>query len=88
MSELGAVNVLFFASLRELYGQSQVSFETELPCTAEALRERLAAGQSEQVKSGLCHEDVKLALNQEHADWSALVNSGDELALFPPVTGG
>ena len=31
---------------------------------------------------------VRVAVNQEYADPDHPVNAGDEVALFPPVTGG
>ncbi len=31
---------------------------------------------------------VRVAVNQEFADWDHPVAPGDEVALFPPVTGG
>lgn len=31
---------------------------------------------------------VRAAVNQEHVDMSHPVNEGDEVAFFPPVTGG
>lgn len=31
---------------------------------------------------------VRCAVNQEHADLDAPVKAGDEVAFFPPVTGG
>lgn len=31
---------------------------------------------------------VKVAVNQEHVPFDHPVRSGDEVALFPPVTGG
>jgi molybdopterin synthase sulfur carrier subunit len=31
---------------------------------------------------------VRVAVNQEFAEFDHLVASGDEIALFPPVTGG
>jgi len=31
---------------------------------------------------------VRVAVNQEHSDLSAPVRPGDEIAFFPPVTGG
>lgn len=33
-------------------------------------------------------EAIKAAVNQEHAPFSHPVKAGDEVALFPPVTGG
>lgn len=31
---------------------------------------------------------VRVAVNQEYASWDTPVGSNDEVALFPPVTGG
>lgn len=31
---------------------------------------------------------VRVAVNQEYADLKQLVKDGDEIAFFPPVTGG
>ncbi|MBI1210778.1 MAG: molybdopterin converting factor subunit 1 [Alphaproteobacteria bacterium] len=31
---------------------------------------------------------VRVAINQEHASFAAPVGAGDEVAFFPPVTGG
>ena len=33
-------------------------------------------------------EVVRVAVNQEHADFDAAIKPGDEIAFFPPVTGG
>lgn len=31
---------------------------------------------------------VRVAVNQEHANFECLIHPGDEIAFFPPVTGG
>ncbi len=31
---------------------------------------------------------VRVAVNQEYAQWDTALSSEDEVALFPPVTGG
>jgi sulfur-carrier protein len=31
---------------------------------------------------------LRAAINQDYADWDAVVKAGDEIAIFPPVTGG
>ncbi len=31
---------------------------------------------------------VRAAVNQEHVSFEAKIGDGDEIALFPPVTGG
>ena len=32
--------------------------------------------------------NVLVAVNQQHSDFDATVEEGDEVAFFPPVTGG
>ena len=31
---------------------------------------------------------IKVAINQEFSDFDATITTGDEIAFFPPVTGG
>ena len=83
------VKVLFFASLREQLGTGAV--ELEIPpavATVAALREHLRGlGASYEVVLAE-KKALRVALNQEMAQASAPIRSGDEIAFFPPVTGG
>ena len=83
------VKLLFFAGLREQLGSS--GEEIELPAgvsTLAGIREHLKSrgGNYERVFSGKAL--VRMALNQEMAQPAAVVKAGDEVAFFPPVTGG
>jgi molybdopterin synthase sulfur carrier subunit len=83
------VKLLFFAGLREQLGSS--GEEIELPAgvtTLAGIREHLKSrgGNYERVFSGKAL--VRMALNQEMAQPAAPVKPGDEVAFFPPVTGG
>ena len=83
------VKLLFFAALREQLGTA--GEEIELPAgvtTLAGVREQLRArgGNFEKVFSGKAL--VRMAVNQEMAPPSAPVKAGDEVAFFPPVTGG
>ena len=83
------VKILFFAALREQLGRSQE--EIELPAgthTVDSLRNHLRArgGAYEKVFSG--KSLVRAAVNQEMAQAGAPIKAGDEVAFFPPVTGG
>jgi molybdopterin converting factor subunit 1 len=79
-----AVRVRFFARLRELVGHEtealQVPPGSHLKDVYETLRARHAALPA-------CGS-VRGALNQEFADWNAVVADGDEVAFIPPVSGG
>ena len=83
------VKVLFFASLREQLGSA--SEDLELPDEVNTvaalrahLRQRGPAWQAALAESKL----VRSAVNQEMVGHTAKIAAGDEIAFFPPVTGG
>ncbi|ATE59642.1 molybdopterin converting factor subunit 1 [Thauera sinica] len=81
------VRILYFAALREALGVSAEEFD--LPpgvASVAALRDCLAArgGSWQRLAAG----SVKAAVNQHMAGGDAPVGQGDEVAFFPPVTGG
>ena len=80
------LKVLFFAQTRELIGEDELLIEEEF-ATAEALREHLSQNGG---KWALALEKGKLlvAINQTLMPLESAVKSGDEIAFFPPVTGG
>ncbi|MCY9871603.1 MULTISPECIES: molybdopterin synthase sulfur carrier subunit [Vibrio] len=80
------IKVLFFAQTRELIGQDSVELAAEF-VTIEDIRAHLAAQQG---KWELALESGKLlaALNQNIVALDEKVQDGDEVAFFPPVTGG
>lgn len=81
------VRLRFFASLRETLGAQG---ELELPegsRVAEA-RDQLIARGAPFDSSLARHKALRAALNQTLCDESAALAEGDELAFFPPVTGG
>ncbi len=80
-----AVRARLFARLREQAGTEMEMLELPAASTLadvyEALRKRHPA--LEQDRGA-----VRVALNQEFSDWTALVQDGDEVAFIPPVSGG
>lgn len=80
------IKVLFFAQTRELIGVDEVEVEPIYP-NAEALR---AALYEKGGKWSLALEKGKLlvAINQTISPMDSAINEGDEVAFFPPVTGG
>jgi len=81
--------VLFFASLREQLGTA--AEEIELPAgvaTVAALRSHLAHSGGAWEGALAEKKNVRAAVNQDMVQPSAAIKAGDEVAFFPPVTGG
>ena len=76
-----SINVQFFASLREQIGQSQITLPWESPLDALTVWKQATAN-AEMPDNTLC------AINMEYVKSNAQVEDGDEIAFFPPVTGG
>jgi molybdopterin synthase sulfur carrier subunit len=84
-----SVKLLFFAGLREQVGIA--SEQIELPvdiATVGALRAYLAARGAPWQAALADRRALRIAVNQEMAQPATLLRSGDEVAFFPPVTGG
>jgi molybdopterin synthase sulfur carrier subunit len=83
------VTVLYFAWLRERTGTSEEAFALPGPDMSVAdLIGVLAARSPGHAAAFQNRRTVRCAVNQEFADPSVLVRPGDEVAFFPPVTGG
>ncbi len=81
------VKLRFFASLREKLGEGEalaLPDGSSVGAAREALRARGGA-YAEALAPGRA---VRSALNQKMCAESAVLADGDELAFFPPVTGG
>ncbi|NRD71958.1 molybdopterin synthase sulfur carrier subunit [Shewanella sp. VB17] len=82
------INILFFAQIRELLGESSIQVEAIAEITtAEELRANLAS-KNEQWGKVLASDKLLVAVNQTISRWDMQVEDGDEVAFFPPVTGG
>ncbi|WP_455814585.1 molybdopterin synthase sulfur carrier subunit [Pseudomonas graminis] len=80
------INVLFFAQVRELVGTDRLELPAEFH-TVEALRSQLAL-QGERWALALESGKLLAAVNQTLVSMQHPVCAGDEVAFFPPVTGG
>ena len=83
------VKVLFFANLRELLGCSAIDIEVEANSSIYDLCEKIKDNgkQWHSIFSDV-KANVKIAVNQEITDLEHQLENGDEVAFFPPVTGG
>ncbi len=75
------ITVKFFASLREEVGHHELQFNIDNSLTIEEIWSK-ACGKMP------LPPHILMAINMQYVDKTALVNIGDEVAFFPPVTGG
>jgi molybdopterin synthase sulfur carrier subunit len=82
------MKVLFFGSLREQLGTDELN--TALPHGVETIGQLLQSLQSQgdEWKLALGTGNVLFAVNQDMVDENTTISDSDEVALFPPVTGG
>ena len=82
------MKVLFFGSLREQLGTGELN--TALPDGVETMGQLLQSLQSQgdEWKLALGTGNVLFAVNQDMVDKNTSISDSDEVALFPPVTGG
>ena len=76
------ITVKFFASMRDKMGRG----EDNVPVEGDAMTvadvwNKVADGQD-------LPESTLIAVNMEYTDSNQTVKDGDEVAFFPPVTGG
>ncbi|MBN2993836.1 molybdopterin converting factor subunit 1 [Pseudomonas cedrina subsp. fulgida] len=79
-----SINVLFFARYAEAVGFDSLEMEGEF-ATVDAVRLALAADPEFAV---LNEASLMCARNEELCTLDEPVHAGDEVAFFPPVTGG
>lgn len=83
------VKIIFFASFKELLACQSTELEVEQNSTIADICHLLAQkGDSWQTIFSEPARSVKIACNQQMAELSLVVNEADEVAFFPPVTGG
>ena len=83
------VRILYFAWLRERAGRAEES--VALPQhvgTVGALMAWLGVRDSGLAEAFAIPRLVRAAVNQQFASAETPITAGDEIALFPPVTGG
>ncbi len=82
------LNILYFASLREALGQAEETISATNMASVESLISILAE-RGEQWAGALLHNtNLQIAVNHDIASRDTLLKAGDEIAFFPPVTGG
>jgi molybdopterin synthase catalytic subunit len=79
------VRVLFFGAAREVAGCNEIELDLNAPATSLSALEEILARYTDLRRFG---RSLLFAVNQEYAREVIQVHDGDELAVFPPVSGG
>lgn len=83
------MNLLYFAWVRQKIGISEEMFDLPQEIrTVRALAEHLRSRGGGYGEAFADLARLRAAVNQEHVPLDAAVSSNDEVAFFPPVTGG
>ncbi len=77
------MQILYFGKLKEQI--ENTSFNGKFPITVKALKTALNA---KEPKIDFLSTSVLCAVNQTIVDDNTIINSSDEVAFFPPTTGG
>ncbi len=82
------VKVLFFASVRDRLGCSELNIELPVEARTVATFTDMVMRRGEVYAGVLSDQRIMIAVNQELANPEMVIEDGDEIAYFPPVTGG
>lgn len=81
------VQVKLFASLRELFETPQIEIQIDTTITVSELFKTICES-NKKFEAFYTTSAIHVAVNHTMVDMDFSVTPGDEIALFPPVTGG
>jgi molybdopterin converting factor subunit 1 len=85
MTNKVSIRVLFFGAARDVVDANPLDLSLEAPATVGSAFRSLVARFSALERFG---RSLLFAVNQEYATPDTVLNENDELAVFPPVSGG
>ncbi len=81
------IKVVFFAALREQLNCSELSLSSENLTTIADLKAELAS-KDDKWQQVFANSALLSAVNHDMVNSEQAIEAGDEVAFFPPVTGG
>lgn len=85
---IALITVLFFASVRERLGCERLDVEAAAAPDLDSLQAHLCETHGAPWDEVLSQANIVRAVNQAVAEGNQSLSDGDEVAFFPPVTGG
>lgn len=83
------MKIVYFAWMREHIGAASEEFDLPAGITSvDALAKHLKAQSAGHAKALSNLKVVRVAVNHVYADLDTVISNDDEVAFFPPVTGG
>ena len=82
------MKILYFAQLKDIIGKSEDSIILKNEISIKNLIIKLKKRNSNYKSAFEKTQNLKFAVNCEYVDLEKLVKDKDEIAFFPPVTGG
>ena len=82
------IEVLFFAKLREDLGVSRLSIEITPEITNVASLQNWLIDQYGESWAVILNNNIIRSVNQQVVESDHVISDGNEVAFFPPVTGG
>ncbi len=76
-----SIKVRYFASLKELMGRSEEEINFVNRVSVKDVLNQVSENRN-------IPQNILAAINMEYVEFEAKVTDGDEVAFFPPVTGG
>lgn len=78
------IRILAFGIVKDIFGQDNITVDIEDGADTERLRTKLET-QYPRLKE---LQSFMIAVNEEYAQGSVVINESDEVAIIPPVSGG
>ena len=82
------MKIIYFANVKELVGKDCEFIKINKPLKISEIIEILVKRSEKHRKAFTLIPDLACSINCSFSDFNQVVNDEDEIAFFPPVTGG